>query len=327
MRGISTKFTGDSYSAAEFNSSQVELENIVTSAGLTLDPAGGPDNNQIQLGQAAAAYACGGDVFGATGTVNDIVLAHTSLLKDPVAYVDKMRVTFKAAGANTGAVTVNVDSIGVKKVLRPLGDGTYVDLTAGAIIENAQTTFIYNTALESGAGAFEFVFYPTSTVQVVHRADFGVTGGSVTANVWHTRTINRIDVNHIGSDVSLASNQLTLPFGTYDFWLIFHGWEIAYTAAMIYNETLSAKAWPATSLRGLVYFSTGTDHQVNLSGSFTLAATSSLTVKTYSTSGNSKGEGEEIVSSGRVPASYLGETFENIYLDWLLVRRNHFGST
>lgn len=322
MRDISTKFTGDSYSAAEFNSSQVELENIVTSAGLTLDPAGGPDNNQNQLSQAAAAYACGGDMFGATGTVNAIVLAHTSLLKDPVAYVDKMRVTFKATGANTGAVTVNVDSIGIKKVLYPGGG----DLIAGQIVAGAYTTFIYNTSLESGAGAFELMLYPSSTVQVVHRSDWNVESGGVAAGSWHTRTLNRIDRNEIGSAVSLSANKITLPAGRYDFFLILHGWDIGYTAVRLYNVTLAAKAWPTTTnVRAFIYYSGASDtaHQANISGSFTLAASSEISIQTYSTGAEPiKGQGEMIASSGGLASTIGGETTENVFLDCMFIRRN-----
>lgn len=323
MRDISTKFTGDSYSAAEFNSSQVELENIVTSAGLTLDPAGGPDNNQIQLGQAAAAYACGGDVFGATGTVNDIVLAHTSLLKDPVAYVDKMRVTFKAAGANTGAVTVNVDSIGVKKVLYPGGG----DLTAGQIVAGAYTTLIYDTSLESGSGAFELMLYPTSTINVIHRGDHDAQSGGPTSGAWYARPLNALRTNDIGSAVALSggppTNTMSLPAGSYDFFLSFNAFTIGFAAVRIRDTTAGATVWPsAVDGRGTVNFDTGgdLDHHYNVNGRFVLAAAGTIQVQIYCTNSNTTdGNGERIIGT---PELNLVNA-ENIWLDLTLIKRNY----
>ena len=57
----------------------------------------------------------------------------------------------------------------------------------------------------------------TSTLQVLHVQDekaSGVGGGSFSAGAWRTRDLNTVKVNQI-SGASLATNQVTLPAGTY----------------------------------------------------------------------------------------------------------------
>lgn len=65
------------------------------------------------------------------------------------SYADGLLVSFKAANANTGAATINVDSLGVKSLKRQSGAA----LVAGDITANKISTFRYN----STSGTFELM--------------------------------------------------------------------------------------------------------------------------------------------------------------------------
>jgi hypothetical protein len=141
MRDITTKVNGvDALDASDFNALNDELENIAESADFTLDPAGGPDTDLNMLGQTSAAYTNAGATYDATGTADAIVLTIGTNLKSCSKYYDNMTVTFKAAGTNTGAATVNISALGVKSIVRP--DGS--TLLAGDILSGEFFTIVYD---------------------------------------------------------------------------------------------------------------------------------------------------------------------------------------
>jgi hypothetical protein len=341
MRDISTKFTGDAYSADEFNSTQVELENVVTSAGLTLDPAAGPDVNQNQLGQTSAAYSCAGNFFDAGGTTDAIVLSSSSGLKPPAKYLDKMRVTFRATGDNTGAVTVNVGGIGLKKVLDPK-DGTS-DLSAGMIKEDAYITLLYDTSLEGGSGAFVLVNYPTSTIRFTYEEvenDGGGYGdllqrtgsGTSVANAWVGRRISNIYGATWLSPGGLTkvdpgdtyNTIFSLAAGTYDFNLTVAARDIGFAAVRIVDYPFSETFYRKT----LVDFSESAGRYIHLysyaNGTVELDATKSLQIQMVGTKIRSNVEafGWSMTTSGKLtPAADFGP---NVYCDLQLVRRNYY---
>lgn len=141
MRDIATKVddVGDTLSATDFNAQENELENVVTSTGQTLDPAGGPDTDLNMLGKALTAYGSAAEVYEDSGTANTYLLTHPGNLVELGAYQDGMRVTFKAGNSNTGASTINVNSLGAKNVTFP--DGTA--LPSGSIVAGTYYTAIY----------------------------------------------------------------------------------------------------------------------------------------------------------------------------------------
>ena len=93
MRNIGTKVDGtDVLSGDEFNSDQNELENIVTSADITLDADTGPDTNLNMLSEAVAAYANAGNVYQDSGAADAYVLSLTTNLKSVTKYYDNMMI-------------------------------------------------------------------------------------------------------------------------------------------------------------------------------------------------------------------------------------------
>ena len=77
-------------------------------------------------------------------------------------------------------------------------------------------------------------------VHVRHDAASGVAGGTFTSGSWQTRPLNTALTNQV-TGASLASNQITLPAGTY----LAIGWAQAYKVdgnqARIYDTTNSAE--------------------------------------------------------------------------------------
>tara|TARA_R110000850_G_scaffold202679_2_gene328727 strand:+ start:71 stop:853 length:783 start_codon:yes stop_codon:yes gene_type:complete len=149
MRNIADKTDNVStLSAAEFNGSIMqELENAVTSAGITLDPSGGADTSDEMLGEAITRTAQGAMSYTDGGAADAYVLTAQGGFVQSTAYTDGMTVIFKAGNTNTGASTVNVSGVGVANIV----DATGAALTAGAIVSGeyyAMTYDLGNTRFE-----------------------------------------------------------------------------------------------------------------------------------------------------------------------------------
>lgn len=143
MASLNTsKVDGNTVSASEWNQ-LAEINNLVINTGQT------PSNGNLQqIGIASARYASAGQHFeDSSASANAYILSPVSPFRSPVSstagedYFIGMRITFKTANANTGASTVNVNSLGVKSLKK--SDGT-TDVTTGDIPAGQYVTFIYN---------------------------------------------------------------------------------------------------------------------------------------------------------------------------------------
>lgn len=89
------------------------------------------------------------DIGGkAVSTGTDTIEVTTSSVV--TSYYDGLRATFIAGGANTGAATLNLDSVGAKALLKHGGDA----LTAGDIAAGMAVDVVYDASADSGSGAF-----------------------------------------------------------------------------------------------------------------------------------------------------------------------------
>lgn len=140
MRNISHKVTGDQLTADEFNDIPSELENTITSIGLPLTAG-----DLYQVAKAIASYVAVGDFYQDTGTANAYILNQASPIQAPQAYLDGMRVRFRINETNTGASTVNVNSLGVKSILKEDGIS---ELSAGDLPEGEFGEVIYHADLD-----------------------------------------------------------------------------------------------------------------------------------------------------------------------------------
>lgn len=117
--------------------------------------------------------------LGGTGTVGGTADAITLTTAATFqALEDGLTVAFKAGGDNTGAATINVDSLGAKAI-RLRGDTA---LGANAILENGRYLLQYDSAYNSSSGAWVLLNAEASGTDLsayakLDTADQTVTGG------------------------------------------------------------------------------------------------------------------------------------------------------
>jgi hypothetical protein len=88
--------------------------------------------------------------YGATtNSGNDYSLALDSSI---IAYTDGLIVMFKANATSTGATTINVNTIGAKKMIKNSDKST--QLTTDDVVANAIYIGVYNSSADTGTGAF-----------------------------------------------------------------------------------------------------------------------------------------------------------------------------
>lgn len=180
------------------------------------------------------------DEIGGTGTVGgtaDAITLATNGTYVFQALASGLITAFKASGDNTGAATINVDSLGAKAIRRQ-GDSA---LSAGDIVADGIYLLRYDTAYNSSAGAWVLLnptvsagsISPATTTQVLTGTD---TSAYVTADALAAIWEKGSDVAS-GSTVSLGEGGLFHITGTatitdIDFstakngraaWLIFDG--------------------------------------------------------------------------------------------------------
>jgi len=131
-----------------------------------------------------------------TGAANAYVV---SLTYAPTSYTDGMEVIFKASAVNTGASTINVNSLGVKTIRR--GDGSA--LAAGDIPANKIVTVRYNSTsdyFEIQGGVTGVA--GTGTMASQNASAVAITGGAITG-------ITDLAVADGGTGSSTAAGALT----------------------------------------------------------------------------------------------------------------------
>jgi hypothetical protein len=119
----------------------------------------------------------------------------------PASYVDGSLVIFKASGTNTGAATINVNSLGVKSITRQSG----ATLEAADIVSGKFTILVYN----STSGKFEVVSSTAdaqlaSLVATVETLESGV-GTKVSAD---DTTVGFVEGKITSADGSVAMTTL-----------------------------------------------------------------------------------------------------------------------
>lgn len=123
--GVADSISATRFGGGEFNSIAVELENAVESSDQTLAPADGTGEVDTQLAMALSIYGAGGAQYMEdTGAANAYVLDPVSPKVAAPALFDGYTIIFEPGNVNTGASTVNVNSIGVKSIT--MEDGTAV---------------------------------------------------------------------------------------------------------------------------------------------------------------------------------------------------------
>lgn len=148
------------------------------------------------------------------GTANVITASvDTAVVAAMASYVRPMGFYLTPAYANTSAVTINIDSLGVTSIYDRAG----VALTGGEMAAGGLYPLVYDgsrfraVTVTSGSAAS----VTSAPGAIIHdRKAANTAGGTFTSGAWRQRTLNASTRNAITGS-SLASNQLTLPSGTY----------------------------------------------------------------------------------------------------------------
>jgi hypothetical protein len=173
--------------AAEDDSRGAEFNNLATSAGLTLDVYNvGTDTDLTMAAQAVARYASGGIEFTDSGSANAYVLSGTGAFVVPKAYFLGQIIMFAPGNANTGASTVNANSVGVKALMNYAGSA----LVGGELIANVMVAARYSPTANSGAGAF--LLLPWSDTAAKFAIGYYATSQNITVPGWSTQMLVKI---------------------------------------------------------------------------------------------------------------------------------------
>lgn len=130
------KIDGASTLSAEEWNQTLSFNNLINSSGQT------PSSSDLtQIAKAIATYSACSDFYTDSGTTNAYILTPIDDLESPASYKNGMRIRFRAGNGNTGASTVNVNSIG--QVDLKAEDGV-TDLVQGQISISEESEFRYN---------------------------------------------------------------------------------------------------------------------------------------------------------------------------------------
>lgn len=222
----------------------------------------------------------------ATGS-NNLTLTPTSTPSPNFALQGQIRFSAIAAASNTGAVTANVDSLGVLNVYKDTPSGPSV-LSGGEIVAANYFVLAYDQALNGGAGGYHLETAPASasgTVTSVATGS-GLAGGPVT-------TTGTISLATIANNDLLAniSGSTGAPSGN--------------TLSAILDSVFSTPAQGALINRGASLWSAS----VETSWSPALTFGGSATGLTYATQvGQYMGIGNVLVAMFNIALSAVGSS-------------------
>lgn len=151
--------------------------------GIGIAGSSSPANLDDALRTLAAADANFVRDLGGAGSVNGTADAITLSLADITTlptYFDGMVVGFRATGTNTGATTINIDSVGIKKVRKSVA-GVETALSAGNIVSGNYYLLVYRSAWDTAAGAFQIVDLNANASSPLTASDIGVSVAAYSA--------------------------------------------------------------------------------------------------------------------------------------------------
>ena len=137
--------------------SSTASENATADNGLTFAEGQAPstvnDSCRTVLKRVADLLKDLGGIAEVGGTANAITMTSYNSFSD---YRDGLIVTFRAGSTNTDETTINVNTVGVKPIVK-FDVGGETDLVGGEIIANGIYGLVYSEALNASAGAWLLV--------------------------------------------------------------------------------------------------------------------------------------------------------------------------
>jgi hypothetical protein len=145
-----------------------------------------------------------------------------------------------SGGGTSGTVTVTNSMATAIDAKGDLVAGTGADAFARLAVGANDTVL---TADSSAATGLKWAAAATATTYAIFtdQKTQGTNGGTFTSGAWRTRDINTTQYNNITS-ASIASNQISLPAGTYEFTVYAPFGSVNQCATRLYNITDSSVA-------------------------------------------------------------------------------------
>ena len=185
MQEVAVKEAGDTYTADEFNNLPLnELQNMVTLTGLTFD-----STDLTQLSQAVTHISSSAREYQCTGAANTYSLSSFSPV--PVTeYFNGLVVVFLPSANNTGATTLNVESLGAISLL----DSTGSPLVGGELVTTLLTRAIYID------GDFYLINVISKDISLINNLADQTSGSEGSLLVGHTNTtVNNVSPRAIAT--------------------------------------------------------------------------------------------------------------------------------
>jgi hypothetical protein len=137
------------------------------------------------------------------------------------SYASNLKIDLKVNATNTGAVTLNINSLGTKTLKKVNSSGTAIDLASGDLVANAYNLFIYNGTYfiligslvsssgssTSGSGTLSGNNIWTGTNEFTGSTGFSVV--TLTSGITLGATHNNVNV-----DATSGSITITIPSGS-----------------------------------------------------------------------------------------------------------------
>lgn len=187
------------------------------------------DNEIEALWKVAATY-----LVSVAGTNTITATSDTALVSAITAYARPMAFWLDPLIANTGAVTINIDSVGAIAIKDQFGAA----LQGGELTSTGLYLLVYDgtnfRAVGVTAGSAN---RPTTAPDVIANETVasGTNGGTFTSGAYRQRNLNTLVRNNVGA--TLASNQITLTAGTYYAEWSAPAWECAAHKTRLQNIT------------------------------------------------------------------------------------------
>ena len=233
----------------------------------------------------------------AAGTADALTGAFSPAIAALPAAPGTLSVLARAGSANTTATpTFKADGTTAKTIVKgnnlPLvagdiaGAGHWLDLQYDATLDK---WVLQNPATGITPPAQGYVL-------VQHQLAQGTSAGNTSAGI-NTRPLNTVVANTV-SGASLASNQVTLPAGTYRVRGMAVAWHCNGSKIALYNVTDAAYIQQGLSINGENTLGDLMGWQISLDGRFTLASSKILELRQFSEIASTNGFGVSVNSMG-----------------------------